>query len=204
MDVSRSASLQQRIRNPSRAQLFAVLAAGAFLVVVAVVVRIMIARQPSFITVSYGNAEGLPILKLMSLDGKAPAANLRSTAVVTEGSLEMLERVDRGELDFGFVQGGFDIDRFHNVRQVAGLTVLPLILLVKEDMHAAVVADLGALRGKSVNLGVGRRTGTYWLSRELLSFAGLAQEDYQAMRLVPLAGGLLFLRGWVKNRKRGQ
>jgi TRAP-type uncharacterized transport system substrate-binding protein len=181
--VSRIASLRQRLRNPSRARLFAALAAGAFLVLVAVVVRLVIARQPSSVTVSYGNAEGLPILKLMSLDRDVPGSNLRARAVVTEGSLEMLERVERGELDFAFVQGGFDIDRFRNVRQVAGLTVLPLVLLVKEEIHAAVVADLGALRGKSVNLGSGRRTGTYWLSRELLSFAGLAPGDYQATHL---------------------
>jgi TRAP-type uncharacterized transport system substrate-binding protein len=183
MDATRIASLQERFRNPSRARLFAVLAAGAFLVAVAVVVRLVIARQPSSITVSYGNAEGLPILKLMSLDGEVPGANLRARAVVTEGSLEMLERVDRGELDFAIIQGSVDIDRFQNVRQVTGLTVIPLILLVKEELHAAVVADLGALRGKSVNLGSGRRTGTYWLSRELLSFAGLAPGAYQATHL---------------------
>jgi TRAP-type uncharacterized transport system substrate-binding protein len=183
MNASRTASLQERFRKPSRARLFAVLAAGAFFVAVAVVIRLVIARQPSSITVSYGNAEGLPILKLMSLDGEVPGADLRARAVVTEGSLEMLEQVDRGELDFAFVQGSFDIDRFRNVLQVTGLTVIPLILLVKEEFHAAVVADLGALRGKSVNLGSGKRTGTYWLSRELLSFAGLAPGDYQATHL---------------------
>ena len=114
--VSRTASLQKRFRNPSRARLFALFATGAFLVAVAVIVRLIIARQPSSITVSYGNAEGLPILKLMSLDGEVPGGDLHAKAVVTEGSLEMLERVARGELDFAFVQGGFNIDRFQNVR----------------------------------------------------------------------------------------
>jgi TRAP-type uncharacterized transport system substrate-binding protein len=119
----------------------------------------------------------------MSLEGEVPGGDLRATGVVTEGSLEMLERVDRGELDFAFVQGGFNIDRYRNVRQVMGLTVIPLLLLVKEEFHEAVVASLGALRGKAVNLGSGKRTGTYWLSRELLEFGGLTSGDYRATSL---------------------
>jgi hypothetical protein len=69
------------------------------------------------------------------------------------------------------------------VRQVTALSVIPLILLVKEELHSDVVADLGALRGKSVNLGNGTHRGVYWLSHELLKFAGLKPGDYQAFDL---------------------
>ena len=50
--------------------------------------------------------------------------------------------------------------------------------MVKEELHGAVVADFGALRGKSVSLGNGKHRGVYWLSRELLEFAGLGPRDY--------------------------
>jgi TRAP-type uncharacterized transport system substrate-binding protein len=183
MNVRRTRRNRRRFRNSSRARLFAVLAAGAFLVAVALIIRLCISARPSSITISAGNALGIPALKWMSLDGEVPGGDLRAKAVATEGSLEMLERVDRGDLDFALVQGGFNIDRFQNVRQVMGLTVVPLLLLVKEELHAAVVKELGALRGKTVNLGSGKRTGTYWLSRELLEFAGLSPGDYRATNL---------------------
>ena len=176
-------SLRKRFPRSSRARLFAVLAAGAFLVAVALIIRLWISVRPSSITISAGNALGIPALKWMSLDGEVPGGDLRVKTMATEGSLEMLERVDRGELDFALVQGGFNIDRFENVRQVMGLTVVPLLHKVKEELHAPVVAELGALRGKSVNLGSGNRTGTYWLSRELLEFAELNHGDYRATSL---------------------
>jgi TRAP-type uncharacterized transport system substrate-binding protein len=110
---------------------------------------------------------------------------IQATPVVTEGSLEMLERVDRGELDFAFVEGGFDVDRFRNIRQVAGLTVVPLVMLVKEEHDDAVRARFSALKGKTVNLGSGERTGTYWLSREILAFAGVPPGSYHATSQKP-------------------
>jgi hypothetical protein len=39
--------------------------------------------------------------------------------------------------------------------------------------------DLGQLRGKTINLGSGKKTGTYWLSQEILSFVGLSRADYR-------------------------
>ncbi len=116
----------------------------------------------------------------MSLVGPSPDGRLRSVPLVTDGTYDMLEKVDRGTLDFAFVQGGFALERFPNVRQVAGLSIVPLNLLVRKTLYDAVVADLGALRSRTVNLGSGSRTGTYWLSRELLAFTGLPPEAYHA------------------------
>ncbi len=92
----------------------------------------------------------------------------------------MLERVDRGELDFALIQGGYDIKRFTHVQQVASLPVQPLHLLVKPQYHEAVIRDFGALRGKTINLGNGNQTATYWLCREVIAFAGLKPTDYRA------------------------
>ncbi len=183
LSAPRAASRRRRLRKLGRARLLAALAAGAFVLAVGLLVRLLILAQPSSVTVSAGNALGLPVLKWMSLDGEVPGGGLRAKSVPTEGSVEMLERINRGELDFAFVQGGFNIDRFENVRQVTALSIVPLVLLVKEEFHRAVSSDLGALRGKVVNVGSGKRTGTYWLTRELLEFAGLVPADYRATSL---------------------
>ena len=112
MKLPRAIKLPKRLRKRTRTRLFAVLAAGAFVVAMALFVRLLILAQPSSITISAGNAVGLTGLKWMSLDGEVPGGGLCATAVVSEGSLHMLEEVDRGVLDFAFIQGGFDIDRF--------------------------------------------------------------------------------------------
>jgi TRAP-type uncharacterized transport system substrate-binding protein len=183
MGAHRAAYRLRRVSPRVRARLFAASAALAFVLALGVAVRQWVEANPVSVRVSAGHAGSEKVLEWMSLSGDVPGGGLRAIPVVTEGSLEMLERVDRGALDFAFVQGGFDIDRFRNVRQVVGLEVIPLVLLVKRELHEAVAADLGALRGKSVNLGSGTRTGTYWLSRELLAFAGLGPQDYRPTSL---------------------
>ncbi len=49
--MSPAVNLQRRFRDSRRARIFAVLAIGAFLVAVAIVVRLWIAAQPSSVTV---------------------------------------------------------------------------------------------------------------------------------------------------------
>jgi TRAP-type uncharacterized transport system substrate-binding protein len=105
---------------------------------------------------------------------------------------ELLARVDSGALDLGVVPGGIDFSRYPNIRQVTSLQVLPLHVLVKEEIADEVTTHLGALRGKSVNLGPGEGSITYWLAREVLAFAGLSPGargrpgDYRATSLSPL------------------
>jgi len=147
-----------------------------------VVVRNLWSIQPARVTISAGNTEGLWhhfVAKFAVL----AAERIDLEPVVTAGTLDMLERVDRGDLDFALIQGGYDIERFRNVRQVAGLSVQPIHLLVKKEHYEAVVSDLGKLRDKTINLGSGKRTGMYWLSREILSFAGFSPADYRASAL---------------------
>ena len=69
--------------------------------------------------------------------------------------------------------GGFDIDRLQNVRQVAGLTAIPR-LAVKEEMHAAVAADL-VLRQVS-NLGSGLAYGNLLAQPRAAFDCGLVME----------------------------
>jgi TRAP-type uncharacterized transport system substrate-binding protein len=94
------------------------------------------------------------------------------------GSEEALQAVESGRVDAALVQGGLDMVDRPGLRQVAGLHVEPLHLLVKEEIHRAVARNLAGLRGKVVNLGE-RGSGTYLLAKEVMAFSGLRAElDY--------------------------
>ena len=93
----------------------------------------------------------------------------------------MLEQVNSGVTDFAIIHGGFGMEQFPNVRQVGAMSVAPIHLLVKKEYHAAVSQDLRNLRGRTINLGNGKHTVMYWLGQELLSFVGLAAEDYRPL-----------------------
>jgi TRAP-type uncharacterized transport system substrate-binding protein len=105
------------------------------------------------------------------------AAELRNSPVklrvlATVGSEEALEEVNNRELDLALVQGGLSARGLDNVRQVAALYREPLHLLVKKDLEPAARRDLAALEGKRINLSK-PGSGTYPLSRAVLTFAGL-------------------------------
>jgi TRAP-type uncharacterized transport system substrate-binding protein len=94
------------------------------------------------------------------------------------GSDEALQAVESGRLDAAFVQGGLDMAGHPGLRQVAGLHVEPLHLLVRDEIHRAVARNLAGLRGKVVSLGE-HGSGTYLLAAEVMAFSGLRAEiDY--------------------------
>jgi TRAP-type uncharacterized transport system substrate-binding protein len=74
------------------------------------------------------------------------------------------------------VQGGLLMSGRPNIRQVATLQIEPLHLLVKEELLAGVSNHLGALTGKTVNLGE-TGSGTHTLALEVLTFAGMKPGD---------------------------
>jgi TRAP-type uncharacterized transport system substrate-binding protein len=170
-------------RRRLRGRLLGGLALLAFAISAVLLARTYWVIPPAPASISAGNTEGLwhRYLRQFAAESGQWPARLRLAPVVTAGTLDNLERIDRGELDFALVQGGFDIERFTHVRQVASLPQDPLHLLVKPGLHEAVVKDFGALRGKRINLGSGKRSGTYWLSREILAFAGLEPSDYESV-----------------------
>jgi TRAP-type uncharacterized transport system substrate-binding protein len=167
-------------RRDRRRRLVGILAVAVLGLSAVLVFRTYRAAPPGVLTISAGNTEGFWHAFILNLARESMRDNLSLEPVLTSGTLDMLERVDRAELDFALIQGGYDLARFANVRQVAALSVQPVHLLVKPEYHDAVVRDFAQLRGKSINLGSGKRTGMYWLSREILSFAGLAPQDYHA------------------------
>ncbi|MFN3192301.1 MAG: TAXI family TRAP transporter solute-binding subunit [Aureliella sp.] len=95
----------------------------------------------------------------------------------TDGSVDALRRVDSGQLDLAFVQGGLATNSYASVRQVATLHLEPLHLLVKASLYEETKDHLGALRGKTINVS-SPGSGTYQLSKQILRFASLGDKDF--------------------------
>ncbi len=130
------------------------------------------------LTISAGSADGLRHQIATHLVETARRQGIRLRILPTSGSEEALGLIDSGAIDLALVQGGLDYHERPNVRQVAPLKIEPLHLLVKSEIEPKTPETLGLefLRGKTVNLSaVG--SGTYELSREVLSFAGLKADN---------------------------
>ena len=95
------------------------------------------------------------------------------------GSVEALDRVNIRGVDVALVQGGLDSRQWTEVRLVAALHVEPLQLVVKRGIYAAVSKNLSALRGRLINVGE-PGSGSSALSRSVLGFVGLRDDDYRA------------------------
>ncbi len=90
------------------------------------------------------------------------------------GTLQILDAVDRGEIDVALIQGGIDIPKA-NVRHVSGITSETMHLLVKAKIN-----DIHELKGKNINIG-SKTGGTRIVAKEVLSFSGLQEGvDYVA------------------------
>jgi TRAP-type uncharacterized transport system substrate-binding protein len=155
----------------------AILGFIAFGVGLLAVARAYHVASMAHVKVSPGNREDLRYELVQALARESEAHSLHIDLVETDGSEDAIEQIDAGRLDFAFVFGGIDFQRHVNLRQVAALNMAPVHLLVKEEYFEAVSKNLSALRGKSINLGSGTGTLTYWLARELLTFAGLKAGD---------------------------
>ena len=139
------------------------------------------------LTVSAGSPDGLrakfiPLLQENfddnpDADQSRRQSLLRFQQVPTAGSLEALEKVNNGQLDIAFVQGGLPVRQFANVRQVATMHVEAMHLVVKQELYQRCSEHLLELRGKTIAtspLG----SGTNLLSVQILRFAGLKEGDY--------------------------
>jgi TRAP-type uncharacterized transport system substrate-binding protein len=151
----------------------------AFGALVVVLVRVFQTGVGGALTIGAGKTEETVQQFVKSLSVESARQWMAIKPVIVSGTLDMLDQVERGELDFAVVHGGLDMDSYHNIRQVGVLSIAPVHLLVKKEYHAAVSSDLQNLRGRSVNLGNGNHTVMFWLSQEVLAFAGLSREQYE-------------------------
>ena len=83
-----------------------------------------------------------------------------------------LTEVNEGRIDFALISGAYHLGPHENVREVGGLYLEALHLLVKDDLADDVAHDLGALRGHSVDLGP-KGSETDGMARMVLAFAQL-------------------------------
>jgi TRAP-type uncharacterized transport system substrate-binding protein len=175
--------------HPYRSWGLAALTVLAFGLSAVALVRWQRTRAPLRLRVSSGIAGGERSETLVKMVVIAAQQGVTLVPLRTTGSPEAIALVNSGDLDLATVQGGIDFSSYPNIRQVTSLQVLPLHLLVKEEIGDEVTTHLGALRGKVVNLGAGEGSGTYVLAREVLAFAGLRPGapgqpgDYQATAL---------------------
>jgi TRAP-type uncharacterized transport system substrate-binding protein len=125
------------------------------------------------LTLTAGSAAGTRHDLAEMLRGQVAERGLDLDLRESAGSEEALDWVNTRKVDCALVQGGLSIGDRPNVRQVAGLHIEPLHLLVKRELARPVSDHLTALAGKTVNLGeVG--SGTHTLAVAVLEFAGLA------------------------------
>jgi len=134
--------------------------------------------RPFALSITAGSEQGARHRVADALRREATPAGIALRVVGSAGSEAALDDVDRRRLDLALVQGGLDLGRRPDLREVAALHVEPLHLLVKGDLHGAVSASLDALKGRSINLGE-PGGGTARLAAEVLTFARLrADTDY--------------------------
>ncbi len=172
---------QEGWQRRRRARVLGWLALGALLVLTVGLTRFLLASGTSRVILAAGKSESTVHCFLLSLAEDAARHHLDIEPTIATGTIDMLEQVNSGAADFAIIHGGFGMEQYHNIRQVGAISVAPIHLLVKKEYHATVSDDLRNLRGRTINLGNGKHTVMYWLSQELLSFLGLAAEDYRPL-----------------------
>jgi TRAP-type uncharacterized transport system substrate-binding protein len=169
-------------RGHPRYRGWVLIALGALAFCVAAIVLVQIARlkAPIRVTIAHDHSRLKHPAALQRLANLARRNGLELQLLETQSSRAVLESVDSGKLDFALIPGGFDFSGYRNLRQVTGLHVEPLHLLVKAELADNASSHLNALRGKRVQLGGGPETGSYWLAHEVLAFVGLSDKagDY--------------------------
>lgn len=181
MSEPRVWNYQELLQKRDRGRLLGWLVLAAFVLLALVIFRLLYPIGPVRVTVASGKTEATVHQFLLSIAQDSAKSDLDIEPVIATGTIDMLSQVDSGRVDFAIVHGGSDMDHYQNVRQVRAISVGAIHLLVKKAFHAAVMDDLQHLRGKSINLGMGKNTVMYPLSQEILSFVGLAPGDYRPL-----------------------
>ena len=172
---------QELVQRHYRGRVLGWLAVAAFLILAFAVIRFVYLPDFARLRIASAKTETTAHQFLLSLAKDSPRSHLEIDPVLATGTIDMLNQVEAGKLDFAIVHGGFDMDHYQNIRQVGALSVGPVHLLVKKEHHTAVMQDLQNLRGRTINLGLGKHTVMYLLSQEILSFAGLAPKAYRPL-----------------------
>ncbi len=106
-------------------RLFGWLALLAFVLLISVSIRLLYLRAPRRVTIGSGKTEGAVHQFLLSLAKDSARSELDIQPEMATGTIDLLEQVHSGELDFAIVHGGFDMDHYHNIRQIGVLVAGP-------------------------------------------------------------------------------
>lgn len=111
-----------------------------------------------------------------ALIAAATARGADARLAKTMDTEDELEQVETRAVDFALVSGVVGFGAHAHVREVAPLHLEALHLVVRADLAEAVGQRLGALRGRTVDLGP-HGTPTALLAEAVMAFAGLTPGD---------------------------
>jgi TRAP-type uncharacterized transport system substrate-binding protein len=114
------------------------------------------------------------IAAALAAEVRKHGGEVRLAAVPDE--VDELAQVNAGTVDLALVSGALLLGAHEHLREVTPLYVEALHLAVKPELADAVAADLGALRGRTVDLGP-RDSETADLALMVLAFAQLGPES---------------------------
>ena len=109
---------------------------------------------------------------------------LRVDLVQTNGSVDNLQRLLRGEVDVAFIQGGaehFVDDPHHLLRGLAAIYIEPLWVFCRGNRPAGSLSDF---QGRSISIGPSR-SGTEAVAARLLEAHGVNAENSRLVNLSP-------------------
>jgi TRAP-type uncharacterized transport system substrate-binding protein len=129
-------------------------------------------EKPKVLRIGYGS--GGPVRRhfLEQLARHGKARNLDIRLVVTEGTVETIDKIEQGATDLGLITGAIEGPRAERIFEIMPLYMEPLQLLVKAPLYDAVSKDFGQLRGKTIALD-GELSATNLVASELMQFIGL-------------------------------
>jgi TRAP transporter TAXI family solute receptor len=109
---------------------------------------------------------------------KKEAPRIAFEVLETGGSIENIKKLEAGEVDLAFVQGGTAVAASPNstIRSLASVYYEPIWLFYAEKGEAGRAELLSDLRGRRIGVGL-ENSGTWPVARQLLEINGVTREN---------------------------
>ena len=139
------------------------------------------------LTITGGSASGLRHSIAETLSDIASQNGVNLTVTATNGSVDAMQQVENGSLNFALIQGGLGHSDFSQVKQAAVLHVEPLHVLIKAKTNKILdhwnIETVGQLLedNKPIKINLSKKgSGTNLIARDLLRFFDIQENvDYQ-------------------------
>jgi len=131
------------------------------------------------LTIAVGRKTGIYYLYVQKY--KKFLKDLDVTIITTAGSVEILDLLNQGKADVGFLQGGIgNKESTKNLRSIASIYFEPIWIFYNKNLGS--ISYLNSLQGHKVAIGE-RRSGTEAVALKLLSQNGVTKENAQIVNL---------------------